>query len=75
MLFGGLVGQEINGDTWVRENGQWRMLPITGPSPRNVHAMGYDVRRQRVVLYGGIGAEGRMDDLWEWDGEDWLQVY
>jgi hypothetical protein len=37
--------------------------------------MGYDVRRQRVVLYGGIGAEGRMDDLWEWDGEDWLQVY
>jgi hypothetical protein len=26
-----------------------------------------------VVLYGGYGSAGRLTDLWEWDGTDWLQ--
>ncbi len=28
----------------------------------------------RVVLYGGIGADGRLDDLWEWDGASWSVI-
>ena len=74
MLFGGFVDGDVNGETWVREQGHWREVDGVGPPPRNVHAMAYDPLRQRVVLYGGIGAEGRLADLWEWDGAQWIKI-
>jgi hypothetical protein len=39
--------------------------------------MAYDTRRQRVILFGGSRAVrpfGNLDDIWEWDGDRWLQV-
>ena len=45
----------------------------SGPSARSGHAMAYDSARGRVVLFGGKDDSGNpMDDLWEWDGSDWL---
>ncbi|HEY0882217.1 MAG TPA: kelch repeat-containing protein, partial [Archangium sp.] len=38
------------------------------------HAMAYDVSRARVVLFGGQGDGGRLDDTWEWDGASWTQL-
>lgn len=29
----------------------------------------YDTRRERVLLFGGFGENGPLNDLWEWDGE------
>src|SRR5690606_15706426 len=39
------------------------------------HAMAFDERRGRLVLYGGVPRidEPQTDDLWEWDGARWEQ--
>ncbi|MFH1808076.1 MAG: hypothetical protein ABIJ09_04985 [Pseudomonadota bacterium] len=41
------------------------------PSPRQDHAMAYDVARGRSVLFGGTTAAGDVDETWEWDGHLW----
>jgi hypothetical protein len=42
------------------------------PVPRKHHAVAYDARSERVVLYGGATNEGQtLDDLWSWDGRQW----
>jgi hypothetical protein len=38
------------------------------------HAMAYDWVRDRVVLFGGAGALGRLADTWEWDGVTWIAM-
>jgi cysteine-rich repeat protein len=85
VLFGGQdrpLAQSLTvfGDTFV-----WRPHPTgapvwqqhlgAGPSPRALHAAAYDLTRQRVVLFGGLGDGGAiLDDTWEWDGSSWTQV-
>jgi hypothetical protein len=60
------------GDTWALDGSGWKRVATSGPSPRILHAMAYDVLRQRVVLYGGATAEFReLADTWEWDGVRW----
>ena len=75
VLFGGThLGyvSTLLGDTWEWDGTDWTdATPSRSPSSREGHAMVYDVARQRVVLFGGIGAEGRLDDVWEWDGREW----
>src|SRR5262245_63650516 len=40
------------------------------PSPRSGHALAYDQRHQRLVLYGGIDAQQqRLGDTWVWNGK------
>jgi hypothetical protein len=41
---------------------------------RNAHAMIYDTRRGRIVLFGGADAEKVCSDTWEWNGNRWTQV-
>jgi hypothetical protein len=38
---------------------------------RNAHAMAYDARRGRVVLFGGADAAAVRGDTWEWNGSAW----
>lgn len=47
--------------------------PILGPSARSGAAMTYDSTRQRVVLFGGVGSSGLLNDTWEWNGTAWTQ--
>jgi hypothetical protein len=47
---------------------------MADPVARHGHAMAYDARRGRVVLFGGIGRGGDLDDTWEWDGATWTQL-
>jgi len=67
-------------DTWAWDGTRW--LPITPADPadspiaRSEHAMAYDARRSRVVLFGGVddttGPEPvDLADTWEWDGTRW----
>jgi len=47
--------------------------PILGPSARSGAAMTYDSVRQRVVLFGGVGSSGLLNDTWDWNGTAWTQ--
>ena len=62
----------FGGETCVWDGKSWtRLTPPASPPDRAVHGLAYDPSRQRVVLYGGSRENGRLNDLWEWDGRNW----
>jgi len=44
------------------------------PPPRRCHVLAWDPVRRLVVLHGGEVDGDRLDDTWEWDGEDWREL-
>lgn len=76
-VFGGATSgstfASLTDKTWVLRDGHWQELsPAISPSRRGNPAMGYDLVRKRVVLYGGFdSARNNLNDTWEWDGETW----
>ena len=48
-----------------------------GPAPpaRAGAAIGYDEGRNEVVMFGGQGAGGLLDDTWVWNGATWSQEH
>ncbi|MSR38996.1 MAG: hypothetical protein EXS02_09185, partial [Planctomycetes bacterium] len=74
VLFGGIVGIGLIGDTWEWNGATaaWTQVASTGPQSRYDHAMAYDSGRNRTVLFGGtiIGGNGSgpIGDTWEWNG-------
>ena len=56
----------------------WELVSTTGPAPRHRHAMAYDSRRGRVVLFGGFDDDVEpyvtYGDTWEWDGNSWCKI-
>jgi hypothetical protein len=76
LLYGGSTTREKQFDDMWEWNGKnWRQIELTGPTPgkRSLHAMVYDVGRNKTVLYGGNRDGKVMHDLWEWDGKKWTQ--
>ena len=63
---------------WEWKERAWRVVDTpSGPSARSLEGAVFDSRRQRIVLYGGLGKRGLEDpraDTWEWDGKRWLDV-
>jgi hypothetical protein len=53
----------------------WETLKLDeGPSPRARHALGYDRKRKRLVLFGGRAGKN-MNDLWELKGTTrWKEI-
>jgi hypothetical protein len=80
LLFGGVFapGQSgYLGDTWQYANGVWTQRSSTAFPPRRFdHAMVYDSKRGRIVMFGGRGSSGAslMGDTWEWDGSSWIPM-
>ena len=79
VLFGGKVGRSGSfNDTWEHDGERWHLRLVSGssdaPPPRSHHAMAWDARRQRTVLFGGHHDDTHFADTWEWDGESWRQV-
>ena len=71
VLFGGKVGLNPNGETWIFDGSTWtHATPATSPAARMYHTMAYDPTTQRIVLYGG-GTPSQLRDTWEWDGTTW----
>jgi hypothetical protein len=53
----------------------WKQLfPAISPSVRSYCAMAYDPVSKKVVLFGGLGASGNLNDTWTFDGTNWAQV-
>jgi hypothetical protein len=82
VLFGGQDSSFVElRDTWTWDGRDWFQVTssVNGPVARTGHALAFDSRRGRVVMFGGrgagIGSSGPLlDDTWEWDGETWRQV-
>ena len=74
VLFGGYDSQSSLRDTWEWDGSQWvEVTPAsTQDSPwyRFSHAMAYDSRRQRVVIFGGTQFQSNSE-TWEWNGTIW----
>ena len=61
VLFGGMNGdhKDLQTDTWTWDGDTWtRAEEQSGPGGLAHHAMAYDAKRRRVVLYGGITNNG-----------------
>jgi hypothetical protein len=81
-LYGGkdAFGAPLNG-SWqfeIKAPGQsssWQPLGSSNtPGPRFGHAMAYDPTRGGVVLFGGRGPNGVMNDTWLWNGLGWAPI-
>lgn len=58
--------------TYAWNGMDWRLQPHPALyAPRADFAAACDIARSRVVLFGGIGASGPLNDTWEWDGHAW----
>lgn len=67
------VGQrEMQTWEWDGSTRAWTQRMGTQPPYRVGHAMAYD--GQRIILFGGGGLMGVLDDIWEWTGSTWNQL-
>jgi hypothetical protein len=74
VLFGGESGSrevphwEFDGKDW------YQVISDVTPSGRLFHAMAYDEVREVIVLFGGMNSAGTLlNDIWEYDGNTWIQ--
>jgi Abnormal spindle-like microcephaly-assoc'd, ASPM-SPD-2-Hydin len=79
VLFGGNASVSTPpflGDTWEWDGTDWRAANAgASPGARTHHAMAWDERRQRVVLFSGyLTSSGAQADTWEWDGLSWMPM-
>lgn len=78
VLFGGETKDAYpyySDETWEWDGTNWIQLnPTHKPSIRFGHAMTYDVKNKKVLLFGGADADTgghQFNDTWAWDGTDW----
>jgi hypothetical protein len=71
LVFGGRRGSTWYDDVWSLDlsgtTAQWSAVATIGtrPSPRDAHVAVYDAARHRIVLFGGRGPSGELQDAWE----------
>jgi len=80
LLFGGINGSAIYGDTWIWRGTWLQMSPVTSPSPRMGPGIAYDAAAGNIVLFGGSATSpvepgSSLADTWTWDGVNWTQQY
>lgn len=80
ILLGGVLPNDVTqhplGGTWEYDGARWwRLSPTASPPARWLHAVVYDSQRERLVMFGGVDAQGDwLGDTWEYDGDTWTQV-
>jgi hypothetical protein len=60
--------------TWIFAKSHWESRTIDGPSGRFGHAMAFDKKKGKTILFGGFGNGKLLNDLWSWDGQAWTEV-
>lgn len=78
LLFGGDNQTEALGDTWSW-NGTtktWKQFyPVLNPPARGGTTLAYDEANHQIVLFGGAGVSGDLNDTWTWNGVKWTQQF
>jgi len=77
VFFGGWKsgwGNPYKDDTWEWNGVAWKEIEKTGPSGREKHAMVYDSKRKRVVLFGGYDGNKRLNDTWAYTAGGWKKL-
>lgn len=79
VLFGGSDGSTLFNDTWEFDGVAWQQRVFAGdapvPAPREGARMVYDLAQQRSVLFGGRNGSTYYRDIWQYDGQQWVQVF
>ena len=79
-LFGGQDHTGVAlGDFWSLDGSGWQQSSASLPPGRWAHGLVYDVRRRRLVLFGGFQPRSGnpnpdaigLGDTWEYDGSSW----
>lgn len=76
VMFGGVrTGTVRSGETWTWNGNSWTFEePPAAPPARFGHGLAWDPGQQRTVLFGGDGATGLLNDVWEFDAaRTWTQ--
>jgi len=64
LLFGGKKDTTFFKNTWEWDGKHWTQRQDIGPAARAFAALAYDSKRQRAVLFGGVG-QSLFGDTWE----------
>jgi hypothetical protein len=75
IMFGGQTNAApYLGDTWKltpqfsEPGGTWtEVTSDPKPQPRNLFSMAWDEERRRALVFGGMTADGRVNDIWAFD--------
>ncbi|MBL8899806.1 MAG: hypothetical protein JNM84_19400 [Planctomycetes bacterium] len=54
---------------------QVKWTRVGGISERSGHAMVYEEARAKMLIFGGAGPAGFLNDTWEWDGASFVQLF
>ena len=70
IVFGGNVGGSFLNDTWelsLSSTTAWNQLLPIGypPGPRSDHVAIFDREHDRMIVFGGLGPTGYLNDVWE----------
>jgi Galactose oxidase, central domain len=81
VLFGGAFGsgtQFLFADTWEYDGLTWtQKFPIHAPVARSGSNMVFESHLGKMLLFGGTKGTSfadQLNDTWEWNGIDWIQV-
>lgn len=78
VLFGGTNGTKYFDDTWIWEGNlaSWKKVNTqNNPTARCSFGLAFDCVNQNTILLGGKDFNANpVNDLWKWDGENWIQL-
>ena len=78
LLFGGVAGGSIYGDTWeFATPGGWTQLSPSGgsvPGPRYAADLVYDMAAGYLLLFGGANASSVLNDTWTYEHDAWTDL-
>ncbi len=86
LLFGGIKGFDgVSGSnhagtlsqaTWTWDGSSWREHQVRhAPPARFKGQLIYDELRQQLLLCGGSGSGGFLNDMWRWDETGWQELH
>lgn len=77
LLFGGMVNGQYSANTIFFSGGHFSLFDdaeATRPSPRADASLAYFAEFDSLILFGGRGPDGLLNDTWSWGGEGWSLV-
>src|SRR5438105_5579325 len=70
-----LLSIPLNASSGDTPTVNWTQLsPTNSPSARSSPAMTYDPVSKKVILFGGFGLTGYLNDTWTFDGTTWTKL-